>query len=304
MAQSSIQFPPDGAGKKVPTHTFTWGAEGTVHAQGLFICDASGNVVGTTGGRLLTDGSGVTQPVSAQALPLPSGAAQEHATAASPHSARLSDGSAYIGSTAQRLHVDDGGSSLTVDGTVTANAGTGPFPVSDNGGSLTVDSPQLPALVGGRLPVSKAQDTARANVVLGFDGAVGVAAEALASISGVRGNAAVAGAATQSVTAGKTLRIMAFRAVVMAGGTAVVNAKVRLRANYTGAATAASPVYAELRPGIITATAVANEVSPDETLIFPDGLEFSAGTSLALSHVMTGTVTGTQVSAQLVGFEY
>lgn len=47
--------------------------------------------------------------------------------------------------------VTDGGSSLTVDGTVaatqsgswtvTANAGTGPFPVSDNSGSLTVDAP-------------------------------------------------------------------------------------------------------------------------------------------------------------------
>lgn len=39
-----------------------------------------------------------------------------------------------------------------VSGTVTANAGTGPWPVTDNGGSLTMDTPQLPAaLVGGRL---------------------------------------------------------------------------------------------------------------------------------------------------------
>lgn len=35
--------------------------------------------------------------------------------------------------------VSDNGGSLTIDGTVTANAGTGPFPVSDNGGTLTVD---------------------------------------------------------------------------------------------------------------------------------------------------------------------
>lgn len=35
--------------------------------------------------------------------------------------------------------VTDNGGSLTVDGTVTANAGTGPWPVTDNGGSLTVD---------------------------------------------------------------------------------------------------------------------------------------------------------------------
>jgi hypothetical protein len=79
------------------------------------------------------------------------------------------------------LSIDDGAGSLTVDGsvsvsnfpasqavtgtffqatqpvsgTVTANAGTGPFPVSDNAGSLTTDTPQLPAaLVGSRLDVN------------------------------------------------------------------------------------------------------------------------------------------------------
>lgn len=45
------------------------------------------------------DGSAVTQPVSAASLPLPSGAAQEHTTAASPHSVRLSDGSAFYKAT-------------------------------------------------------------------------------------------------------------------------------------------------------------------------------------------------------------
>lgn len=38
------------------------------------------------------------------------------------------------------LSIDDNGGSLTVDGTVTADAGTGPWPVTDNGGSLTVDN--------------------------------------------------------------------------------------------------------------------------------------------------------------------
>lgn len=37
------------------------------------------------------------------------------------------------------LVVDGSGVTQPVSGTVTANAGTGPFPVSDNGGSLTVD---------------------------------------------------------------------------------------------------------------------------------------------------------------------
>jgi hypothetical protein len=39
------------------------------------------------------------------------------------------------------LHIHDGGNIITVDGTVTADAGTGPWPVTDNAGSLTVDAP-------------------------------------------------------------------------------------------------------------------------------------------------------------------
>jgi hypothetical protein len=50
-------------------------------------------------GRLPVDPSGVTQPISAASLPLPSGASQEHTTAASPNSARLSDGAAFYKAT-------------------------------------------------------------------------------------------------------------------------------------------------------------------------------------------------------------
>lgn len=49
----------------------------------------------TAAGAAKVDGSAVTQPVSVAALPLPAGAAQEHATAGSPHSVRLTDGSAF-----------------------------------------------------------------------------------------------------------------------------------------------------------------------------------------------------------------
>lgn len=53
---------------------------------------------------------------------------------------------------ASALPIQDGGNSITVDGTVSV-AGT--VPVSDAGGSLTVDTPQLPAaLVSGRLDVN------------------------------------------------------------------------------------------------------------------------------------------------------
>jgi hypothetical protein len=43
-----------------------------------------------------------------------------------------------------KTHVQNFPATQAVSGTVTANAGTGPWPVTDNGGSLTIDSSQLP----------------------------------------------------------------------------------------------------------------------------------------------------------------
>jgi hypothetical protein len=56
--------------------------------------------------------------------------------------------------------VSDGGSSLTVDGTVTANAGTGPWPVTDNGGSLTVDGTVTAVIGTSAGEIGKAEDAA------------------------------------------------------------------------------------------------------------------------------------------------
>jgi hypothetical protein len=101
-------------------------------------------------------------PVSAASLPLPTGSATE-ATLSAINTKTLAAGQALmaasspvvIASNQSAIPVADGGGSITIDGTVTANAGTGPFPVSDNAGSLTVDSTQLPAaLVGSRLDIN------------------------------------------------------------------------------------------------------------------------------------------------------
>src|ERR1043165_6929854 len=99
-----------------------------------------GNTANTTAWKV--DGSGVTQPVSAASLPLPSGAstaAKQPAlgTAGTP-SADVITVQGVTSMTA--LKVDGSAVTQPVSGTVTANAGSGPFPVSDNGGSLTVDN--------------------------------------------------------------------------------------------------------------------------------------------------------------------
>lgn len=104
----------------------------------------------TVDGTVSVSNFPATQPISAAALPLPSGAA----TAALQTQPGVDIGDVTINNAAgaAAVNVQDGGNSLTVDGTVTANAGAGPWPVTDNSGSLTVDSPQLPsALVGSRL---------------------------------------------------------------------------------------------------------------------------------------------------------
>lgn len=65
---------------------------------------------------------------------------------------RTADGTAIDlpGSTADGLLVNLGANNdVTVTGTVTANAGTGPFPVSDNAGSLTIDNAALSVTGGG-----------------------------------------------------------------------------------------------------------------------------------------------------------
>lgn len=49
------------------------------------------------------------------------------------------NGRIFVDASEVAVPITDNNGSITVDGTVTANAGTGPFPVSDNGGSLTVD---------------------------------------------------------------------------------------------------------------------------------------------------------------------
>lgn len=106
-------------------------------------------------GTVTVDGSAVTQPVSAASLPLPSGAATSanqttmigHVDGiegllttidADTSNLSVTGGGVELGAirvtiasdSTGLLSVDDNGGSLTVDGTVTANAGTGSFTVA------------------------------------------------------------------------------------------------------------------------------------------------------------------------------
>lgn len=214
--------------------------------------------VSDNGGSLTVDGavtvSGTvavsgTVPVSAAALPLPTGAAQEHVTAASPSSHRLSDGSAFYDATktgqlpsalvGSRLDINNGAwlgstapsvgqkamasslpvtiasdqSAVPVSGTV---AVSGTVPVSDGGGSLTVDgtvgiSGTVPVSIAAALPVT--------------DNAGSLTVDGTVAVSSVAGTVAVSIAAALPITdnAG-SLTVDGTVAVSSVAGTVAVSA--------------------------------------------------------------------------------
>ena len=75
----------------------------------------------SAGGALTVDGSAVTQPISAASLPLPSGAATSAAQLADGHNVTIDNAGA-----GSAVNIQDGGNTITVDGTVSVdlNAGT------------------------------------------------------------------------------------------------------------------------------------------------------------------------------------
>jgi len=87
------------------------------------ITDGSDVALVTAGGLLQVDGSGVTQPISAAALPLPTGAATS-ALQTQPGT-DIGDVTVNNGAGAAAVNVQDGGNALTVDGTIAVSAVSG-----------------------------------------------------------------------------------------------------------------------------------------------------------------------------------
>lgn len=88
-------------------------------AQAIVLEDGStrGQVAAVSaGGALTVDGSGVTQPVSAASLPLPAGAATSANQLADDHNVTVSNGAAGAA-----VNIQDGGNTITVDGTVSVD---------------------------------------------------------------------------------------------------------------------------------------------------------------------------------------
>jgi hypothetical protein len=181
----------------------------------------------------------------------------------------------------------------------------------DTANGMDVDVTRLPTLTKGTQGATGAstqdlKDAGR-NVTNYFMALpiITTATDALVSLTGYKGGAAVAAATAPAVvTTGKTYRITSVILTYVAIATAG-SAKVSLRANLTGAVVVGSPVVCSW---VIGGPAAAAGVSQSVTIDIPDGLEFAAGAGIGvtisgLSATQAAAATG-YVQVALSGFEY
>jgi hypothetical protein len=323
--------------------------------------------ISDNGGSLTVDGTfwQATQPVSAASLPLPAGAATDGA----PVSGQTLEagGSALMGWLSSvrkaitdrlpaalvggRLDMNIGAVAVTVpvsgtfwqatqpvSGTVTANAGTGPFPVSDNGGSITVDgtfwqatqpvsgtvTSNLGTIAGvatevtlaARLPTPVAKgtqgatgmptqalkDSGRQHISLNWEEMAGTAAaeSALTNFtSGSRGGTALSAANQYTVQAGKTLRIHTVCIYVKA--TSTINNLARFRIRQAASVANSSPIIFDYVMSLESPTVAANEAEA-LAIPLPEGIEVAAGQQITFTWFTAATTC--TVGMNILAFEY
>lgn len=124
-------------------------------------------------------------------------------------------------------------------------------------------------------------------------------AEALVNAVAVRGLTAAAAASSQTVTPGKTLRIMSITAAIITTAAAINHGLINLRARASGAlAITDAPIW---RARVGTNSAVQNSVG-SVAQNFPDGIDLPSGTVFGFSGVAGAATGGWDVT--LTGYEF
>jgi hypothetical protein len=221
-------------------------------------------------------------PISAAALPLPSGAATE-TTLGSVNTKTPALGQAAMASSSPVV-IASNQSAVPVSGTVTANAGSGTMAVRD------------------------LKDAGRSSLAMTAEFTFAQTAETLLTMTFSADGAATSTFSSRVVTSGKTMRFQQVMIELesLGSGTAPQRAYLRLRRNNSGATTASSPLQSVW--SCVNSTAVVksgNQVAFD----IPDGLEIvgdgtkTFGFTLETPDWVATTATG-RAKITVIGFEY
>jgi hypothetical protein len=135
--------------------------------------------------------------------------------------------------------------------------------------------------------------------------AITTGTDALVSLTGFKGTAAVVATTTPAVvTTGKTFRVTSITITYVAIATAG-SVKMTLRANNAGVVAITSPAVAAW---VVGGTAAVAGVAETVSVAIPDGLEFAAGTGIGVSQIgLSTTQTAAAVGygqIAIVGYEY
>lgn len=219
---------------------------------------------GLFGSPWYVDGSGVTQPVSATSLPLPTGAAT--AALQTQPGVDIGDVTVNNASGASAVNIQDGGNSITVD-----NSGTFATQVT------SITPPTLTKGTQGTtgFSVQALKDSGRTMVTYYTDGSQTAGAtgtETAITLTASSGTSATTTGVSFVIPSGKTFRIMQMMLETRGNNTATAQTtRWNFRLNTAGAVTTAStPVVMSVRT---SNGATANQVDR-QILTFTDGLEF------------------------------
>ena len=300
----------------------------------------------SSAGALKVDNSAVTQPISAASLPLPTGASTETTlaalntkvtavnTGAVTISAALPTGANSIGT----VGLNTGANTIGIvnQGTAASLANAWLIKNTDGTNTASVKAASTAAAAGDSalvVALSPNSPVAQATLTKGTQGATGVstqdlkdagrnqtnyfmtipvvstATDALMSLTGYKGGAAVAATTTPAVvTAAKTYRLTSITVTYVTIVTTPGAVKFTLRAQAGGTVLITSPAVQVWTVGEPSGAAPIAGKFNTITIPLPEGIEFAAGTGIGISMVgLSATSTAAAVGfgqISLQGFEY
>lgn len=212
----------------------------------------------------------------------------------------VSTGNGVVGAGVQRVAIASDNTAFTVNAAQSGTWNVGTLTSITN--AVTITPPTLTKGTQGATGFSTQdlKDAGRTivNAATAIAGVACVTTEALLALNISRDGAATASATTHAVTSGKRWRITGLVASARSSAATVLSARVSLRMNPSGAATATSPIIAIAS---MTQQAAALAEAGD-TCVIPLDLEISGTMQVGLSQVCSGT--GGVVYASLLGYEY